>query len=162
MKPGLQAKAIRRLVGGGLRSFVVGAKPPAVVQATSTSARIDAARSISHDSGGVCGIGSVRHASSNAEQESALPSLSTDLVALAQMDQLDPVFGREKEIQRAMRILCRRRKSNLCLIGEPGVGKTCIVDGLAQAIARGDVPDNMLGKRVLSLDIGLCAAHKAC
>src|SRR6059036_1247456 len=73
-------------------------------------------------------------------------------------DQLDPLIGREAEIERVIQILCRRTKNNPVLIGEPGVGKTAIVEGLAQRIVRGDVPSFLENKRILSLDISLIVA----
>jgi len=84
--------------------------------------------------------------------------LATDLTALAEADRLDPVIGREKEIERVIQILARRTKNNPALIGEPGVGKTAIVEGLAQRILTGDVPALLLDKRVLQLDVGSLVA----
>jgi len=83
----------------------------------------------------------------------ALERFSVDLTKAAREGQLDPVIGREDEIQRVMQVLVRRTKNNPVLIGEPGVGKTAIVEGLAQAIASNDVPDLLKGKRVLALDL---------
>ena len=84
--------------------------------------------------------------------------LATDLTALAQDGKLDPVIGRKKEIERVIQILARRTKNNPALIGEPGVGKTAIVEGLAQRIVEGDVPALLLDKRVLQLDVGSLVA----
>lgn len=84
--------------------------------------------------------------------------LATDLTALAEENKLDPVIGRENEIERVIQILARRNKNNPALIGEPGVGKTAIVEGLAQRITTGDVPEPLLGKRVLQLDVGSLVA----
>ncbi len=84
--------------------------------------------------------------------------LATDLTALAQEGKLDPVVGRETEIERVIQILSRRRKNNPALIGEPGVGKTAIVEGLAQRIVMGETPKPLLGKRVLQLDVGSLVA----
>ena len=84
--------------------------------------------------------------------------LATDLTALAQDMALDPVIGRNTEIERVIQILSRRTKNNPALIGEPGVGKTAIIEGLAQRILNGDVPDTLLGKRVLQLDVGSLVA----
>ncbi len=84
--------------------------------------------------------------------------LATDLTALAEESKLDPVVGRENEIERVIQILARRNKNNPALIGEPGVGKTAIVEGLAQRIVTGDVPEPLLGKRVLQLDVGSLVA----
>ena len=81
-----------------------------------------------------------------------------DLTAAARAGKLDPVIGREKEIERVIQILSRRTKNNPALIGEPGVGKTAIVEGLAQRIVAGDVPETLLDKRVLTLDIGSLVA----
>ena len=90
-----------------------------------------------------------------------LDSYSRDLTELAMMGELDPVVGREKEIERLILILSRRGKNNPCLVGEAGVGKTAIVEGLAQRIADGLVPDSVLGKRVVTLDLaGMVAGSK--
>eukprot|EP00428_Durinskia_dybowskii_P087393 CAMPEP_0170433728 /NCGR_PEP_ID=MMETSP0117_2-20130122/42657_1 /TAXON_ID=400756 /ORGANISM="Durinskia baltica, Strain CSIRO CS-38" /LENGTH=279 /DNA_ID=CAMNT_0010693505 /DNA_START=69 /DNA_END=907 /DNA_ORIENTATION=+ len=78
----------------------------------------------------------------------------TDLVAAAEAGKLDPVIGRDEEIRRVIRVLSRRTKNNPILIGDPGVGKTCIVEGLASRIMRGDVPENLKGCRVIALDLG--------
>ena len=95
------------------------------------------------------------------DPESSMRSLekyTKDLTALARMDKIDPVIGRDEEIRRVMQVLCRRTKNNPVLIGEPGVGKTAIVEGLARRIASGDVPDSLLNKRLLSLDLGALVA----
>ena len=84
--------------------------------------------------------------------------LALDLTGMAEEGKLDPVIGREKEIERVIQILARRTKNNPALIGEPGVGKTAIVEGLAQRIVEGDVPVPLLGKRVLRLDVGSLVA----
>ena len=84
--------------------------------------------------------------------------LATDLTSLAEAGKLDPVIGRTKEIERVIQILARRTKNNPALIGEPGVGKTAIVEGLAQRIIEGDVPALLLDKRVLQLDVGSMVA----
>jgi ATP-dependent Clp protease ATP-binding subunit ClpC len=84
--------------------------------------------------------------------------LATDLTALASEGKLDPVVGRETEIERVIQVLSRRRKNNPALIGEPGVGKTAIVEGLAQRIIDGDTPKPLLHKRVLQLDVGSLVA----
>ncbi len=84
--------------------------------------------------------------------------LATDLTTLAEEEKLDPVIGRQMEIERVIQILARRTKNNPALIGEPGVGKTAIVEGLAQRIIEGDVPAPLLGKRVLQLDVGSLVA----
>jgi len=87
------------------------------------------------------------------EHYEALERFSVDLTKAAREGQLDPVIGREDEIQRVMQVLVRRTKNNPVLIGEPGVGKTAIVEGLAQSIASNSVPDLLKGKRVLALDL---------
>ncbi|MEP0762561.1 MAG: ATP-dependent Clp protease ATP-binding subunit [Chloroflexota bacterium] len=84
--------------------------------------------------------------------------LATDLTALAEQGKLDPVIGRQREIERVIQILSRRQKNNPALIGEPGVGKTAIVEGLAQRIVDRDAPAPLLGKRVLQLDVGSLVA----
>lgn len=94
-------------------------------------------------------------------QRSALEQYSRDLTQMAREGKLDPVIGREKEIQRVVQILSRRTKNNPCLIGEPGVGKTAIAEGLAQRIASDQVPASVQGKRLLSLDLaGMVAGSK--
>ena len=90
-----------------------------------------------------------------------LREFTRDLTADARSGRLDPVIGREEEIQRVIQILSRRTKNNPCLIGEPGVGKTAIAEGLAEKIVLGDVPDNLLDKKLLSLDLsGMVAGTK--
>ncbi len=87
-----------------------------------------------------------------------IDQLGIDLTAQARAQQLDPIVGRDGEIERVLQVLSRRRKNNPALIGEPGVGKTAIVEGLAQRIVSGEVPENLLGKRLLTLDIGSLVA----
>lgn len=90
-----------------------------------------------------------------------LDKYSRDITMEARHGNLNPVVGREKEIQRVMQILSRRMKNNPCLVGEPGVGKTAVVEGIAYMISRGNVPDTVKGKRLLSLDIsGMLAGSK--
>jgi len=97
--------------------------------------------------------------SANAEdQYEALRKYTRDLTKEAQNGKLDPVIGREEEVRRAMQVLSRRTKNNPVLIGEPGVGKTAIVEGLAQRIVAGDVPENLKDKTLLSLDLGALVA----
>ena len=88
----------------------------------------------------------------------ALEKYGCDLVELARKGKLDPVVGRDAEIRRVIRILSRRTKNNPVLIGEPGVGKTAIVEALAQRILKGDVPDNLKNKTIFSLDMGALIA----
>ena len=90
-----------------------------------------------------------------------LEQYSRDLTKLAAEGKLDPVIGREKEIQRVIQITSRRTKNNPCLIGEPGVGKTAVVEGLALKIVEGDVPETIADKRLLTLDLsGMVAGSK--
>ena len=88
----------------------------------------------------------------------ALQKYGQDLVDLARKQKLDPVIGRDQEIRNVIRILSRKTKNNPCLIGEPGVGKTAIAEGLAQRIVRGDVPENLKGRTIFSLDMGALVA----
>ena len=92
------------------------------------------------------------------QKTTLVDQLATDLTTMAEEDKLDPVIGRQMEIERVIQILARRNKNNPALIGEPGVGKTAIVEGLAQRIVEGDVPAPLLGKRVLQLDVGSLVA----
>ena len=96
--------------------------------------------------------------SSQKKDTPHLVEFSRDLTDDASNDKLDPLIGREAEIERVVQILCRRTKNNPVLIGEPGVGKTAIVEGLAQRIVRGDVPSFLENKRILSLDLSLIVA----
>jgi ATP-dependent Clp protease ATP-binding subunit ClpC len=92
------------------------------------------------------------------KESSLLSEFSRDLTASAAEGQLDPLIGRDHELERVVQILCRRTKNNPVLIGEPGVGKTAIVEGLAQRIADGDVPSFLADKRILALDLSLIVA----
>ncbi len=99
--------------------------------------------------------------SRNTNATPTLDEYSRNLTQMAREGKLDPVIGREKEIRRLIQILSRRTKNNPCLIGEPGVGKTAVVEGLAQMIASGDVPDTIADKRVMTLDLsGMVAGSK--
>ena len=90
--------------------------------------------------------------------ESALSKYSVDLTERARDGKLDPVIGRDQEIRRVVQVLARRTKNNPVLIGEPGVGKTAVVEGLAQRVIAGDVPDSLKGRRVVSLDLSSMVA----
>jgi ATP-dependent Clp protease ATP-binding subunit ClpB len=103
--------------------------------------------------------GSKRAVDENAEEKyDALERYSRDLTRLARMNKLDPVIGRDEEIRRVMQVLSRRTKNNPVLIGEPGVGKTAIVEGLALRIITGDVPESLKNKRLVALDMGSLVA----
>ena len=100
-------------------------------------------------------------AANNPQDQKILPQYSRDLTKLARQGKLDPVIGRENEISRVIQILSRRTKNNPCLVGEPGVGKTAIVEGLAQRIVNGDVPETVKNKRLLTMDLsGMVAGSK--
>ena len=99
-----------------------------------------------------------KNAEEKQGEDSALASFGTDLTARAQKGELDPVVGRETEIERIVQILSRRTKNNPVLIGEPGVGKTAVAEGLAQRIIAGNIPETLTGKRLISLDVGALVA----
>ncbi|MGH9406641.1 MAG: ATP-dependent Clp protease ATP-binding subunit, partial [Terriglobia bacterium] len=101
---------------------------------------------------------SEKMATNRPKETSLLSEFSRDLTQAAMEGQLDPLVGREKELERVIEILCRRTKNNPVLIGEPGVGKTAIVEGLSQKIADGNVPSFLADKRILSLDLSLIVA----
>ena len=108
---------------------------------------------------GVTGKTAAQKAESQSKNKTPLvDQLAVDLTTLAEENKLDPVVGRQMEIERVIQVLARRNKNNPALIGEPGVGKTAIVEGLAQRILVGDVPGPLLGKRVLQLDVGSLVA----
>ena len=103
--------------------------------------------------------GAQRADDENAEERyDSLARFGRDLTAIAESGKLDPVIGRDDEVRRAMQVLSRRTKNNPVLIGEPGVGKTAIVEGLAQRIVAGDVPESLKGRRIWALDLGALLA----
>jgi ATP-dependent Clp protease ATP-binding subunit ClpB len=103
--------------------------------------------------------GNARVTDQNPEEKyQVLERYCRDLTALARQEKLDPVIGRDEEIRRCMQVLSRRTKNNPVLIGEPGVGKTAIVEGLARRIVEGDVPEGLKGKKLLALDLGALVA----
>ncbi len=123
--------------------------------------RAETTRILSQSGPATAGAGAGASSGSGARSATRTPTidqLGFDLTAAARAGTLDPVIGRSKEIQRVVQILSRRTKNNPVLIGEPGVGKTAVVEGLAQHIASGDVPETLQGKRLLTLDIGSLVA----
>ncbi len=104
------------------------------------------------------GSNQIRAGARGPTRTPTLDQLGIDLTAAAKAGKLDPVVGRQTEIDRIIQILCRRTKNNPALIGEPGVGKTAIVEGLAHRIAAGEVPENLLNKRLVTLDVGALVA----
>ena len=114
--------------------------------------RAETHRILSHTSG------TGAQGSRSTSKTPTLDQLGIDLTVAAKADKLDPVIGREKEIERMVQILSRRTKNNPVLVGEPGVGKTAIVEALAQMISGGDVPDTLQGKRLVTLDMGALVA----
>jgi len=114
--------------------------------------RAETHRILSHSSGGSA------PGARTGTRTPTLDQLGVDLTVAARADKLDPVIGREQEIQRVVQILSRRTKNNPVLVGEPGVGKTAIVEALAQRIGKGDVPETLLGKRLVTLDMGALVA----
>ena len=88
-----------------------------------------------------------------------LEAFTTDLVALAEQGRIDPLIGREREVERTIQVLCRRKKNNPLYIGDPGVGKTAIAEGLARLIQRGEVPEVLIGARIYALDMGALLAN---
>src|SRR5271168_1378203 len=94
----------------------------------------------------------------NADQRTNLEKYCQNITSLAQKGKLDPVIGRHEEIRRVIQILSRRTKNNPVLIGEPGVGKTAIVEGIAQRIINNDVPESLKNRQIFSLDLGLLIA----
>ena len=130
------------VAAGGLESLGV----------TLDKVRAETHRILSHSSG------SGSQGSRSTSRTPTLDQLGVDLTVAARSDKLDPVIGREQEIQRVVQILSRRTKNNPVLVGEPGVGKTAIVEALAQRIGSGDVPETLQGKRLVTLDMGALVA----
>lgn len=87
------------------------------------------------------------------QKPEGIEAYTRDLVEEARLGKIDPVIGREEEIRRTIQILARRTKNNPCLIGDPGVGKTAIIEGIARKIVAGEVPDTLQKKRILTLDL---------
>lgn len=133
-----------------------------LTQVEDETAKLLVSRGITKDSV-IMALKSVRGNSRVVSQDpestfQALEKYCRDLTALAKQEKIDPVIGRDEEIRRVMQVLSRRTKNNPVLIGEPGVGKTAIVEGLARRIVSGDVPESLAGKQLLALDLGALVA----
>lgn len=139
----INLKDIRKEVLKELESFNLQLPP----MSTPAGAAIPSSTSKSQERAGV-----------SSDKMPALKAYGHDLTELCREGKLDPVIGRKEEVERLILILCRRRKNNPVLIGEAGVGKTAIVEGLAQAIVKGDVPDHLVKKKLISLDLTLMIA----
>lgn len=129
------------------------------IQAALKEANIPKAKLVQDAIQAIRGTKRVDSRSADTEQENEnLAKFTIDMTAMAREGKIDPVIGREEEIRRVIRILSRRTKNNPVLIGEPGVGKTTVVEGLAQRIVNSDVPDNLAACKLLSLDVGALVA----
>jgi ATP-dependent Clp protease ATP-binding subunit ClpB len=106
----------------------------------------------------MCAVASGSPTKDAEQRYQSLAKYTRDLTELARQGKLDPVIGRDEEVRRTLQVLSRRTKNNPVIIGEPGVGKTAIVEGIAQRIASGDVPESLKRKRILALDLGSLVA----
>ena len=140
----------------------LGAKPGDVVSKIGEAINtVDENSEAGASSVGLSGRGGAKGAAKGKSNTKTLDQFGRDLTALAAQGGIDPVIGRQEEIERVIQILSRRTKNNPCLIGEPGVGKTAVAEGLALKITSGDVPELLKGKRVVSLDLtGMVAGTK--
>lgn len=138
----------------GIRNSYDGEELLTLVLATTDAKKMQRKSFSAEDNGYYSrGVVSCDDGKDKKDNELSLDDFGIDLTAKAKAGRLDPVIGREKELERVVRILCRRTKNNPILIGEPGVGKSAVIDGLAESIATGNVPDTLKGKTVFSLDL---------